>query len=454
MRQVTVSAIVVHRLMLDGRSKRLAANEKRRELQEWRRIKPRRRHRRPNPKKEKKGRRPPSLGLSFWRSSSVRPLTGHYHFVVPKTFSLLENLEESLEALMAFSLRLGSEATTSVYIDHLNCEHLDLCASAVLDVLILRARRFRRSRFQLSGRYSQNEKVNVLLRSIGLLANIRHAHANLPKEVINRFELFGLQIGHRSNPARSTTSERVSGQLVEFLDKCVFRLGYQLRSDWKINLAGMVSEALDNAEQHASTDSEWYAIAYFEQRSENDVGGECHLVIFNFGDSVYQSLRRNTTSRLVKEKIQALADHHRKRNFFGVLSSKWTEETLWTLYALQQGVSRFKGEGNEDRGNGTVKMIEAMGQLSAEGRKVVLISGGTCIQHDGQYTMKDEYIDGDLQKIIAFNESNSLLLPPDSKSVQGIQGSFPGTLMSARFEITSKDLATKNEVAREHPTSN
>lgn len=450
-----VSAIVIHEQMLKGRRKRLAADEKRRKVLEWRRQRPRsNRFQRNGDTGVKKRQRSPTLGLNIWRPIQGAHFSRHYRFVVPKTFSFLDNLEESLDALADLGLRLASDFTTSVYIDHSICDQLDLCASGVLDVLLIRAHRYRKSRIQRAGQYSSNAKVNLLLRSIGLLANISHSDANLPHDVMKPFELFRLSIGHRSDPAKSTETEHVSGELVDFLNKCVLRLGYELLPDWKANLAGMISETLDNAEQHAFRDSEWYVIAYFEQRFVGDIGGDCHLVLFNFGDSIYQSLRRSTTPKPLRERIEALAKHHRNLNFFGHNRSKWTEETLWTLYALQQGVSRFKGNpGSEDRGNGTVKMIEAIGQLCAGGRKVVLVSGSTCIEFDGRFTMKDESVDGDFQKIIAFNESNSLLSPPDPKAVRGLRGFFPGVLLSVRFDLTRANLATKNEVAYEHPTT-
>jgi hypothetical protein len=176
----------------------------------------------------------------------------------------------------------------------------------------------------------------------------------------------------------------------------------------------------------------------------------CHLVLFNFGDTIFESLQQNSTSYEMREKIIGLVKHHTDRNFFDFSKRKWQEESLWTLYALQDGVSRYKStEGGEDRGKGTVRMLEALAGLSAEQRQMVIVSGSTCIQIDGTYTIQEGPIDGNAQKTIAFNSQNSLLDPPDERAVRSLDARFPGTLISLRFRMRRLDLALKRDIVIE-----
>jgi hypothetical protein len=44
-------------------------------------------------------------------------------------------------------------------------------------------------------------------------------------------------------------------------------------------------------------------------------------------------------------------------------------------------------------------------------------------------------------RIIAFNETNDLALPPDPEFVRTLKKPFPGTLVSLKFRLRSEDLA-------------
>jgi hypothetical protein len=59
------------------------------------------------------------------------------------------------------------------------------------------------------------------------------------------------------------------------------------------------------------------------------------------------------------------------------------------LYALQEGVSRFTDTpGGEDRGNGTVRMIQFFTDLAGEEPEMALVSGKTYILFDGKYKLQ------------------------------------------------------------------
>jgi hypothetical protein len=433
--------------MSNNYQRRKAINLIRCSHQVWRRLRTRRSNR-PSTKKTKTGRRRPTLGLNLWKSTSKKDFGKAAEIIIPNKFSFLENPIETINALADLNTLLRQESLQTIRLNNSNCDVFDLCASAVLDVLMLRGRQYRRRRMFYLGEYSKNEEVNVLIRSVGLQANFRHKGDRALTDGDRMFELCKLQQGYRSNPAKSTESERVSSHLVDFLNNCLRRHGFSLHTTWKADIGSLITEVLDNCEQHARTDGNWYATAYYKQNCPESPDGEFHLTIFNFGDSIHQSFQHKTAAPSIRQEIKDLLDHQRK-NY--VHKRDWNEESLSTLYALQEGVSRYTGtEGRSDRGRGTARMIEAFRDLSAGSGKMVLVSGGACIFFDGRYKIKVENVNGEDQRVIAFNDQNSLLLPPDPTAVTHMTGAFfPGTLVSVRFDIKQSDLALKQEVVCE-----
>lgn len=132
---------------------------------------------------------------------------------------------------------------------------------------------------------------------------------------------------------------------------------------------------------------------------------------------------------------------------------KWSEEALWTLYALQEGVSRFSfTERGRDRGNGTVKMIEFFLALAGKSARMCVLSGKAYILFDGKYTLQDKVIEAsETRKVIAFNKVNNLEKPPNRKYVFTLPQEFPGTLISLRFSLRKTNL---ERLIQEEPYGN
>lgn len=352
---------------------------------------------------------------------------------------------------------------TEVMFDHGKCVSLDLCASAVMDAMFLQGsqRAQRRSRsLTACGNFSDVDDVNVLLKSCGILKNLRHpASTAIPPGLLGRLRVFPLRNGKKTPAAVSSDAELTSTGLVNFFNSCLGMEGFRLRDGKARSLIDLISEVLLNAQEHSGLEDRdgspvWYAIGYHRTSETPGMGGECHIVLFNFGFSIFESLARPDTSEELKSQIRALAAEHTKRGFFnrlgdfvweGVTLQKrriWQEDALWTLYALQEGVSRFRGQPDgQDRGNGTVHVIEFFADLASGAPKMVLVSGRTWILFDGTHRLSTIMKDGGSRKVIAFNSSNDLMDPPDHNFVRTLDREFPGTLVSLRFGLRSEDLA-------------
>lgn len=111
-----------------------------------------------------------------------------------------------------------------------------------------------------------------------------------------------------------------------------------------------------------------------------------------------------------------------------------------TVYALQARVSSKPITAVETRGNGTVELIEffediveGVGRRGQDGVGMCILSGDVHIQFDGKYRMRKNHQG---KEIIAFNQENDLMYPPDPTYVRLIHGcNFPGTLIAIKLRL-------------------
>lgn len=376
----------------------------------------------------------------------------------PRVFCLIENPVESLNAIYSVLEASFSDEAKSVYLDQSKCQEIGISASAILDVIALEIRdewRARRAKRAFAGRLPSDQKAKHTIECMGITRHLRVRGHALPPEVEQQFTRFDLFQGARARGGglrRTTDQERVASRLVNYLDTCLRIAGkVQLSVEGRRQILKWIGEIITNAEDHCGMPS-WYAIGYMVpclpagSTGLQDFVGECQLAIFNFGRTIFQSLHDPNTPKGTLTQIDTLAQQHSERKFFESL--KYEPEDLWTLYALQDGVSRFAlRPGELTRGKGTVEMIEAfqalgMSKQSGLQPKMSIISGSSFILFDGKYHMAAKDVRGGRRMIIAFNENNALEEKPNSDNVRTIKPvEFPGTILSYRFYIDSQHLA-------------
>ncbi len=116
---------------------------------------------------------------------------------------------------------------------------------------------------------------------------------------------------------------------------------------------------------------------------------------------------------------------------------------MWTLYALQDGVSRLRNINtiSKSRGSGTKQLIETfqqIGNTKEKESKMCIISGKSYIRFTGKYKMQKNNDNNRMQ--IAFNDDNDLRKLPDDNYVKTISNYFPGTIISMKFYLDPKYL--------------
>lgn len=346
---------------------------------------------------------------------------------IPKSFSFISNPNDTINTLKRIFYCLKNKNIKVINLDYSKCEELGMCASLILDIMVLEALKVRPRYLQIKGNYPITLEAKLVFCISGLVKHLNLS--NLELDNVKRLEIMS-----------NLESDEMSEKVVEYYEECLKTQGYELSDIGKVAFAKMVGEVIDNAEQYGGDFKSWHVVGHFNLQSEKKIG-KCRLVLMNFGNSIYESLKEDSTTQYTKK----LLKKHTKRTK-GMLDFGFNEEVLWTLYALQQNVSKSRSSKNEDRGNGTIKLLKAFSDIgqTVEGDKpkMAIISGNSYILLDGTYKLKEEIYGDKKVSIIAFNKENSLNKLPDKKYVQILKEQFPGTIISLEFYLDRSYMNT------------
>lgn len=371
---------------------------------------------------------------------------------VPKVFSLVENCKESLKFIKLVFLALHSRKSVRIKIDYRHCERIEPDASAVLDVLLRDFIRNIHSCRSLGVSTTRSiEPINFghpeilrILFSIGSYKVLNGLSIDIPGVMP-----FPLRVGTFANPSQR---EIDNTELVDYIIACLSKCNRVLTGDAESELSEIIGEVLANAEEHSSTKKR-YVVGYFTYNpSDSDIVGTLNLTIFNFGDTIYQKFKDpDCPNQGVVKQMQALSEQYLTKGWFQNPFGEpgFEEETLWTLYSLQQGVTRFK----EHRGSGTIKFIENFFALKGDGlpdedSQLTLFSGNTRVMFDGTYKpetipkLNDDGTQGKI-KVMSFNRSCKINERPDRRFVNFADNFFPGTIIVAKIRIKSSNTEPK-----------
>lgn len=369
----------------------------------------------------------PTFYASEARLTTLKQATPRMDVRFPRVFSFIENPEPTISTLEHLARCSCDNRISEIGIHHSRCEIIDHCAEAVATVLADEA--YHKHRKNLRGRFPDNPELKRMVYAVGMPSVLGITQ---PTE---EFIVYQVRRGKRQFSDHTTSCESATTDLVNYIDKCLGTLGFRLAPPARARYSNLVSEVITNAEVH-STRPDWWVAAYY--RTEESQGwGDCHITVFCFGESLAESLQRLDSRALLRRTIEQRVAHHRKLGF----SKKWQEDDLWTLFAIQRGVSRQNEEVDEvgDRGQGTADLIAAFHDLAGSRvpAKMCVVSGNTHILFDGRHRIKRNAAGQDR---IAFNEANSLAAPPDPNYVRHLKRKFPGTLVSLRFALDQQHL--------------
>jgi hypothetical protein len=362
---------------------------------------------------------------------------------IPRVFSIIDEPETALETLDLIRRISSNRSIRLIQIDHSDCEVLGLCASTAMDVILLGAekRRPKSNPLSFSGLFSKTPSVNLMLRASGILRHLGLRESVLAPQDEQRIARCELFQGKSNRIEVGKERDRAATSLTDYFDGCLARVGHALTAEGKKFVSSLLTEIIGNAEEHGGP---WSTIGHWQstQGTQEQRLGECHIVILDYGNTIYESLDRYNESEQMREKLRTLSDLHRKQGFFSFGRASWDEETLWTLYALQERVSRYSNTPKgRDRGNGTISIIEFFNQLAGGAGRMCIASGRAFILFDGKYRLREMPHGDEMLKVIAFNADNDLTMPPDKEYVHRLENAFPGTIVSIRLKLDEAYLA-------------
>ena len=361
---------------------------------------------------------------------------------VPSNFSLIDNPLPSLEAICKLANTARSNQKIKHFIiDHSKMTNVDLAAESILDIVtaeIGREYKSKSKKLQFSGYYPRLERLQRLLRGIGIIKSLNIEHEYLPQSQESKIEVFVRNAKEQPADVGSPSYVELTAKyFVDHINKCLKRIKRELTDGAVDRLSTYTSEIIGNADEHSEENS-WFVAGYYDHHDESHL---CEIAIFNFGKAFAETFIDLPKDSFAYQTVSPYILKHKTNNFF---NSGWDEKDLLTLVALQGDISSKNTSEEDTRGNGTVEMIEFFDRISKEcsgddsAPEMAIISGGTHIKFDGKYPLVD---DDSGRKIIAFNSQNDLAHPPDARYVSNLAPLyFPGTLISIRFILSENQI--------------
>jgi hypothetical protein len=344
-------------------------------------------------------------------------------------------------------------------LDYEVCEKVGLGSQVLLDIILRDFKVFasichkidkRHDRFfpaSIGGININNENIQKLIFSVGspVILNVRELHF---EDIIKYKLCVHDNEKEKDLNRRMEQKELDTTEMADYVLDSLKRMNKTLTPEKLDDLCTVIGEILINAEEHSTTKYR-FSIGYFkEEKTNGRHHGIFRLVILNFGQTIYEKFSsEDCPNKEIVSKMSELSKSYTRRNMF--FQRKFEEENLWTLYALQEGVSSVSPT-DYKRGNGSIRFIESFFSIKGTQEeddisKMTIISGKTMITFDGKYCITTKTNStNETFKVMTFNESGNIEDIPDSKYVYQTNHYFPGTLISAKILLNDDDVIQLN----------
>lgn len=373
--------------------------------------------------------------------------------VIPDDFSLESNYDETILTLSLIRKSLFRFLGNRFNIDFAKCKNADFSGLFLLKVILEECIR-ELKRLDKSLQYiksipeirihrSEKEEVNLRLLANGIIQRTQNKEVNfIPVSKLNLITGRRNQKHYAENKKGSATTT-----IREYINVSLKRHHFELNAVGTGYLDGLISEILNNAEDHSIFDR-WYVYAnLFETKRDStnlEIVSEINLAFLNFGNSIFEGFEE---TKIQNHKVYNEMDSLYKIIYDTYRGKRFSKENLFTLYALQEGNSRLKYE-KESRGTGTMKFINSFLSLGDYEDKdknylphLLIYSGATMLKCDNKY--KPFLIENSFY--LSLNDSNDMTIPPESSHLRSLDSRFPGTLLIGKLYLNEDHLKNKIE---------
>jgi hypothetical protein len=238
------------------------------------------------------------------------------------------------------------------------------------------------------------------------------------------------------------TREEVSDEFCDAVDGWLSQpeFGMQLSKVGRNRFGSIIGELLCNAERHShieKNDGSWSIAAFMARRVENGSAiYRCYMGFLSIGLSISDSMMATCNAR-TKADIEKFVHLHS--------SSGISPDTLTTLFAIQDGVTRVAEANDVDRGGvgfqDVLDMLNNIGGVKAEGRdpRMTIVSGRSCLRLRAPYIRGVKAGERE-PRLLWCNSENSPSGTPDRAFVFDLTESFPGTIVGLAYTLDPEFL--------------
>lgn len=372
-------------------------------------------------------------------------------FSIPSIFSVSENPENVIRFIWQFYDIINHKSIKNIELDYSCCNNLGLSASVILNVIATVVDDFSRS-INKSLVWSVTPSNEKYVRDIVRVGDLPHHTENKLYSNDQTGDIKHFSLTRGSHDPQKKKAGIVATELTNYFDKCLHTQKFMLNDFGKSLFSDMLGEVITNCEIHGGNNSMWYTQGYYKIIDKSNIG-EMQLVFLSIGDSIYEGLKNDVKAE-TKKKLEHIVKMQSQ-----YITETWNEETIYTVLALQEGISRLrtdKIQGYEFRGSGTVNLIERFYTIGGTKYtnvepKMTIVSGHTHIQFSDKYRLKkqkfnDDPIFGNTNcRIIAFNSTNDIYKPADPNYVKYMDEYFPGTIISLKFYLDRSYIEEKKK---------
>ena len=332
-------------------------------------------------------------------------------------FSMLVNPEKVLDLIAQIAHITANKQVDKIVIDQRYMESHDLSSEILLAQVVGSVRAYKKKKgqqFEIAGIYPENKDFAKLIRSIGIVAEIKAQSDHFSTDYPETMEVFRARCTKVEEVSlfSSDKKNQVTSRFTDHVNRCLAVVKRRLTDDAESELGAIVGELLGNAEDHANiSERHWQTYGFMDKNEKGQIFQQ--ITIMNFGQSIAASF-------LDKKNVDTV--YNLVSSYIKIHQDKVDLRVLLTVMAFQQNVSS-KIDEQSDRGQGLTDLLLFMESLSTEcsenGSSQVemsIISGNTSIYFDGTYIpIMDET---SKRNLVFFNKDNSFMSPPDNKYVK------------------------------------